>query len=158
MNLDFPGGWDGKAFYLQCGRPRFHLWVRKILWRRKWQPTPVFLPGKSHAWRSMVGYRPRGPKELDTTEWLHFHFLSRWILIHIHVWERLLFLCVILNGCSCILFCWYITNCLMIFLDCFLFFSVTLIVALNIVLYTLLYTCVYKIYAKNRTAVNIFYI
>ena len=32
----------------------FHPWVRKILWRRKWQPTPVFLPGKSHGWRSHV--------------------------------------------------------------------------------------------------------
>ena len=31
---------------LQCRRCRFHSWVRKILWRRKWQPTPVFLPGK----------------------------------------------------------------------------------------------------------------
>ena len=36
--------------------------------RRKWQPTPVFLPGKSHAQRSLVGYSPRGSKELDTTE------------------------------------------------------------------------------------------
>ena len=37
-------------------------------WRRKWQPTPVFLPGESHGWRSMVGYSPWGRKELDTTE------------------------------------------------------------------------------------------
>ena len=35
---------------------------------RKWQPTPVLLPGKSHGWRSMVGYSPQGCKELDTTE------------------------------------------------------------------------------------------
>ena len=42
--------------------------------RRKWQPTPVFLPGKSHGWRSLVGYSPWGRKESDTTEWLHFHF------------------------------------------------------------------------------------
>ena len=42
--------------------------------RRKWQPTPVFLPGKSHGWRSQVGYSPRGHKESDTPEWLHFHF------------------------------------------------------------------------------------
>ena len=52
--------------------------VRKIPWRRKWQPTPVFLPGESHGWRSLVGYSPRGCKESDTTEQLHFHFhLSR---------------------------------------------------------------------------------
>ena len=44
------------------------LWVGKIPWRRKWQPTPVFLPGKSHGQRSLVGCSPRGHKELDTTE------------------------------------------------------------------------------------------
>ena len=45
-----------------------------ITWRKKWQPTPVLLSGKSHGWRSLVGYSPRGLKESDTTEWLHFHF------------------------------------------------------------------------------------
>ena len=38
------------------------------LWRRKWQPTPVFLPGESHGRRSLVDYSPRGRKESDTTE------------------------------------------------------------------------------------------
>ena len=42
--------------------------IRKMLWRRKWQPTPVLLPGKSHGQRSLVGYSPWGCKELDTTE------------------------------------------------------------------------------------------
>ena len=37
-------------------------------WRRKWQPTPVFLPGESHGQRILVGYNPWGHKELDTTE------------------------------------------------------------------------------------------
>ena len=41
-------------------------------WRRKWQPAPVFLPGKSHGWRSLVGYCPWGRKESDTTERLHY--------------------------------------------------------------------------------------
>ena len=45
-----------------------------IIRRRKWQPTPVFLPGKSHGQRSLVGYSPWGRKESDTTEQLHFHF------------------------------------------------------------------------------------
>ena len=58
----------------QCGRPGFNPWVGKISWRRKWQPTPVFLPGKSHGWRSLLGYSSWGWQELDTTEWLHFHF------------------------------------------------------------------------------------
>ena len=44
------------------------------IWRRKWQPTPVLLPGKFRGWRSLVGYSQWGRKELDTTEWLHFHF------------------------------------------------------------------------------------
>ena len=39
-----------------------------------WQPTPVFLPGEFHGWRSLAGYSPRGCKESDTTEQLHFHF------------------------------------------------------------------------------------
>ena len=72
--MDFPGGSDGKSICLQCGRPGFDPWVRKIPWRRKWQPTPVFLPGKSHGWRSLVGYSLWGHKESDMTEWLHFHF------------------------------------------------------------------------------------
>ena len=54
--------------YLQCRRPRFNPWVGKISWRRKWQPTPVLLPGKSDGQRSLVGYSPWGRKESDTTE------------------------------------------------------------------------------------------
>ena len=44
------------------------------IWRRKWQSTPVLLPGKSHGQRSLVGYSPWDRKELDTTERLHFDF------------------------------------------------------------------------------------
>ena len=43
-------------------------------WRRKWQPIPVFLPGKSHGWRGLVDYSPWGSKESDMIELLHFHF------------------------------------------------------------------------------------
>ena len=42
-------------------------------WSRKWQPTPVFLPGKFHGHRSLVGYSQWGCKELDTTERTHAH-------------------------------------------------------------------------------------
>ena len=42
----------------------------KIFWKRKWQPTPVFLPGKSQGQRSLTGYSPWGHKELDTPEQL----------------------------------------------------------------------------------------
>ena len=52
----------------------FSPWVRKIPWRRAWQPTPVFLPRESHGQRSLVGYSPWGCKESDTTEaTLHAH-------------------------------------------------------------------------------------
>ena len=46
----------------------FDPWVRKILWRRKWLPIPVFLPGEFYRQRRLVGYSPWGCKELDTTE------------------------------------------------------------------------------------------
>jgi len=49
----------------------FDPWVGKIPWRRKWQPTPVFLPWKSHRQRSLVGYSPWGGKESDKTEQLN---------------------------------------------------------------------------------------
>ena len=49
-------------------------WVQKIPWRREWQPTPVFLSGKSHGWRSLEGCSPWGCWGLDTTQRLHFHF------------------------------------------------------------------------------------
>ena len=45
-------------------RLRFDPWVRKIPWIREWQPTPVFLPGKSHGQRSLVGYSPWGHKRV----------------------------------------------------------------------------------------------
>ena len=52
---------------------RFHPWVGKIPWRWDWQPTPVFLPGKSHGHRSLAGYSPWGCKAFDTTERLSVH-------------------------------------------------------------------------------------
>ena len=46
---------------------RFDLWVRKIPWRKEWQPTPVFLPGECHGQRSLAGYSPWGLKESNMT-------------------------------------------------------------------------------------------
>ena len=57
-----PGGLGRKESTCNAG---FNSWVRKIPWRKKWQPTPVFLPGKSHGQRSLVGYSPWDRKELD---------------------------------------------------------------------------------------------
>ena len=54
----------------QCRRCQFDPWVGKIPWRRKWLPTPLFLPGEFHGQRSLAGYSPWDHKELDTTEQL----------------------------------------------------------------------------------------
>ena len=54
----------------------FDPWVGKIIWRREWQPTPVFLPGKFHRQRSLVGYNPWGLKESDTTEHVPMHRIT----------------------------------------------------------------------------------
>ena len=66
-----------KSICLQCWRPAFNPWVGKIPWRRKWQPTPVFLPGESHGQRSLADYSPWGRKESDTTEQLYFRGVGR---------------------------------------------------------------------------------
>ena len=61
-NYCSPGGSDGRVC-LQCGRPGFDPWVRKISWRSKCQSIPVFLPGKFHGWKSLVGCSLWGHKE-----------------------------------------------------------------------------------------------
>ena len=68
--MGFPGGSDGKESACSEGDPSFDPWVGKIPWRRKWQPTPVFLPEKSHGQRSLAGYSSWDHKESDTTEGL----------------------------------------------------------------------------------------
>ena len=59
--LLFPCGVSGKEPACQCRRPkarRFDSWVWKILWRKAWQPTPVFLPAESHGQRILAAYSP----------------------------------------------------------------------------------------------------
>ena len=73
----FPWWLRWERICLQCRRPGFNLWVGKIPWRREWQPTPVFSPGKSHGQRSLVGYSTWGHEESDMTErltLLHFPY------------------------------------------------------------------------------------
>ena len=77
-----PRWWSGKELTYQCWGCKKHGFsprVWKIPWRMKWQPTPVFFPGKFHGRRSWEGYRPWGHKESDTAEWLSvpFQVLSR---------------------------------------------------------------------------------
>ena len=62
-NRGFPGGASGKEPTCQCRRckrHRFDPWVKNIPWSRKWQPTPVFLPGAFHGQRGLAGYNPWG--------------------------------------------------------------------------------------------------
>ena len=71
--LGCPGGARGKepaCRCRRCKRLRFDPWVGKTPWRRKWQPTPVFLPGECHGQRSLAGYSPWGRKEPDTLKQL----------------------------------------------------------------------------------------
>ena len=66
--VDFPGGSEVKNLpAMQDTWVQSLVW-EKIPWRRKWWPTPVFLPGESHGQRSLAGYSPWGCKESDTTE------------------------------------------------------------------------------------------
>ena len=70
MNMGFPGGSDGKESACNAGvaGQEFYPQVGKIAWRRAWQPTPGFLPGKFHGQRGLVGYSPWYHKESGTTE------------------------------------------------------------------------------------------
>ena len=67
----FPGGTVGKNLPANAGDARdagLIPGLGRFPWSRKWQPTPIFLPGKSHGQRSLVGYSPWGYNELDVTE------------------------------------------------------------------------------------------
>ena len=64
MCLGLPWWLSGKESAFHCRRPRFDPCVRKIPWKRKWQPTPVFLPGKSPGQKSLVGHSPWGLKRV----------------------------------------------------------------------------------------------
>ena len=70
--MGFPGGSDSKASAYNAGDlvsiPGFNPWAGKTPWRRRWHPTPVFLPEKSHGQKSLVGYSPWVRKQSDTTE------------------------------------------------------------------------------------------
>ena len=78
---DFPGGTRGKEPACQCRRHRrrsFNPWFRKIPWKRAWKPTQVFLLGKSHGQRSLVGYSPWGHKRV------RHNWARMWACTHTH--------------------------------------------------------------------------
>ena len=80
--------WQNKNHY-SSSRPHFSIYIYTYihiyLWRRQWPPTPVFLPGKSHGQRSLVGCSPWGHKESGMTEWLTHKKWSTRINMHIQV-------------------------------------------------------------------------
>ena len=102
---ELPRWLSGEESACQCkilGRCRFSPWVRKIPWRRKWQATPVFLPGESHEQRSLVDYSQRVTKSwtwLSTracrrthahthTQTYIYTYMSEWGYIHWSSWGR----------------------------------------------------------------------
>ena len=95
--------------HLQHRGHEFHPWVRKILWRRKWQPTPVFLPGKFH------GQRPGGPQSMESQRVGHALVTKQ----HYHLtWGHLpsdFLLCQIFKCLYNLSHCYFITCTLKIF-------------------------------------------
>ena len=83
----FPGSSISKESACQCRRHRRHgfdPWVGKVPWRKKWQPTAVFLPGKSHGQKSLVGYSPWGHERVGhdlSTKPPPWHWSQTWILL-----------------------------------------------------------------------------
>ena len=66
----FSDGSNGKESACNAGDSGFDPWLRKILWRREWQPIPVFLPEEFHGQRTLVNCSPWCYKELETTKQL----------------------------------------------------------------------------------------
>ena len=80
--------WCSAFFMVQLSHPYMTTWktiALTIPWRKKWQPTPVFLLGKSHGQNSLLGYSPWGHKESDMTEHTHAHVCMS---IHMHTHEH----------------------------------------------------------------------
>ena len=84
---------SGKESVCQCRRRGFDPCVRKIFWRRKWQPISVFLPEKSHGWRSLAGYSSWGCKSRTCTAllptWVDFFFIWQPLIFPVHFWTIL---------------------------------------------------------------------
>ena len=83
FNFGLPWWLRWSRICLECQRPRFDPWIRKIPWRTEWLPNPVFLPGKCHELRGLPGYSPWACKESDrttTVPWWSSGFHFQWVL------------------------------------------------------------------------------
>ena len=100
-----PTGFLGSAIkmHLQCRRHRrcrLALWVRKVLWRGAWQPTSVFLPGKSHGLSSLMGYGPWGHEGLGRAEMTgHICMCAR---THTHTHTHCMHVVVVVKSLGCV--------------------------------------------------------
>ena len=86
--MAFPGGTSGKEPACQCRRHKrrgFDPWVGTIPWRRKWQPTPVFLAGESHGQRSLKGYSPQSCKSTHLSSIHHPSIIHPFTHLPIHL-------------------------------------------------------------------------
>ena len=91
LYMGFPSGSDGKEPARYVGNPGSVPELGRFPWRRKWQPTPVFLPGKLHGQRNLEGYSLWSSKESDKTEQLTLPYIYIHINTHIHtyVWKTI---------------------------------------------------------------------
>ena len=99
-----PGSPSGKGPTCQGRRHGLHPWIRKILWRRAWQLTPVFLPGESPGQRSLVGYDSEGRRVRH----------DRSDLVHSHTWLSDIPLCMC-TTLFCPSICWWTSRLLSTF-------------------------------------------
>ena len=100
----FPDGASGKESACQCRKCKrcwLDAWDGKIPWRRKWQPTPLFMPGESHRQRSLAGYSPWVPKSQTWLRWLSTGTQS------IIIWSTKLSIFLFYK---CKLFVWFCTD------------------------------------------------
>ena len=86
--MGLPRWLTAKNSTCQCKRCRFHPWVRKSPWNRKWQPTPVFLPGTFHRDRSLWATVHEAAEESNMTEQMSRHVCSKRQSLYIHCSEK----------------------------------------------------------------------
>ena len=89
-----------QQFCLQCRRLGFDSWVGKIPWRKKWQPTPVFLPGEFHGQRKLSGLQSGGSQESDMTEQLNYYSPMEQFILYLRFfreWQILLLLLLLIE-------------------------------------------------------------
>ena len=112
MGMGLTGGASGKEPACQCRRLqrcRFDPWMGKIPWRRQWQPTPVFLPGKFHGQRCLVDCSPWSHKESDTTECAHARVRTH-THTHTHTHTEQAFYQHFKVYLNCILVVWHVVH------------------------------------------------